>query len=84
MEPSGYRSGATAGGKWGCALAAVLGVPLIGVAFLAGVLGDCLDQEPCGHGIIWELMVPAILIPVAVGLGARVLINWYRSRRNLN
>ncbi len=81
MDDIGYRGGATIGGKWGCALSALIGVPLIGFTILVSTLGDCVPDEPCNHGIIWSLLIPSILIAVLVGIGSRAVINWIVHRR---
>jgi hypothetical protein len=80
MANGGYKGEGTPGGFWGCALAALAGVPLIGFSFLASALGDCGPDVHCNHGLIWWLFVPSILIAMFVGFGARSLINWFLNR----
>ena len=75
MTTDGYSGGATTGGKWGCAMAAIVGLPLIGFTIVASSLGDCVPNVPCRHPIIWEWMIPAILISAAVGLATRAVLN---------
>lgn len=81
MTGSRYESGVTTGGKWGCALSAVVGFPLIGLVVLASALGDCVPDTSCNRGLAWWLLVPAVMIAMAVGFGARALVNWLVSRR---
>ena len=81
MEDVGYQSGATVGGKWGCALSALVGVPLILFTVMASSLGDCSPDEPCKHGMIWGLLLPSILFAALVGFGSRAAINWIVTRR---
>lgn len=77
----GYQSGATPGGKWGCGLAALVGVPLLSFVVLLGALGDCVPNAPCHHDLDWLLMVAAWGIVAVVGFGSRVLINYVVRRR---
>jgi len=81
MDDDAYKGGSTTGGKWGCALAAVFGMPLIGFSVLVSALGDCIPDEPCSHGLIWWLIIPSLIIAATVGLGSRAAINWFLERR---
>jgi hypothetical protein len=81
MHNGGYRGGPTTGGKWGCALSAIVGVPLIFFSFIISALGDCLPDVPCKHGLIWQLFLLSILIAGGVGLGSRAAINWFLKKR---
>jgi hypothetical protein len=78
-EDSGYRGGSTTGGRWGCALSIVIGLPLIGFAFAVLSLGDCAPGVQCTSG--WTLMVLAIIIAAVVGFGSRAAINALAARR---
>lgn len=77
----GYQSGGTSGGKWGCGLAALVGVPLLGFVILLGALGDCVTDAPCHHDLDWLLMVAALVVAAVVGFGSRALINYVIRRR---
>ena len=77
----GYQSGSTPGGKWGCGLAALVGVPLLGIVILLSALGDCVPDAPCHHDLDWFLMLAALGIAAVVGLGSRALINYVIHRR---
>jgi hypothetical protein len=79
----GYQSGGTPGGKWGCGVAALTGVPLLGFVILLSALGDCIPDAPCHHDLDWLLMAAALAIAAVAGFGSRALINAIiRRRRN--
>ena len=87
MEERGYRSGETIGGKVGCATAAVIGIPLLAIAFFIAIpFGDCGPNDPCHDGEGWR-MVGAIGVAAVVagslGFLVRQLVNALvaRSRR---
>ncbi|WP_294256452.1 hypothetical protein [uncultured Sphingomonas sp.] len=71
----GYKSGGTPGGKWGCALAAMVGVPLLGFAILLSALGDCAPDASCHHDLDWLLILAALATAAVVGFTSRGLIN---------
>ena len=77
---SGYQPSTTTGGKIGCAMSALVGVPLIGIVFILSVLGDCVPDVKCSRGLDWSLMGGAIAIAAAVGFGVRSLTNWIKAR----
>ena len=77
----GYQSGGTPGGKWGCGLAALVGVPLLSFVVLLSALGGCVPNAPCHHDPDKFLMVAARGIVAVVGFGSRVLINYVIRRR---
>ena len=80
MNDERYRGGGTTGGKWGCALAAVVGLPLLGLAILVSALGDCIPEVPCNHDLEWSLILGALVISLAVGVAIRALINRFVER----
>jgi hypothetical protein len=81
MNPTNgrYDPGPSLGAKWGCAAAALVGIPLFSITILISALGDCVPDTPCNHKLIWWLIVPAIII--ATGVGVRMLINWIMRRK---
>lgn len=79
MTQDGYKGGATIGGKWGCALAAIVGVPLLGLALLINALGDCFNH--CHPKQDWTMFGAALVIAGVVGLTTRVLVNRFAARR---
>src|SRR4051812_23372597 len=56
MNDSRYRSGRTAGDKWGCGLAAIVACPLFFFLVLVQALGDCVPDLPC-HKSFWLMVV---------------------------
>lgn len=81
MREDGYRGGGTLGGKWGCALSALVGVPLLSFGLLVSALGDCVPDMDCNHRITWWLFIPGIAIAALVGFGSRAIINRMVRRR---
>ena len=77
----GYQGGGTPGGKWGCALAALVGLPLLGFVIILGALGDCDPDAPCHHNLDWLLFLASLAIAALVGVGSRALINYMIRRR---
>ena len=75
MEQGGYQGGGTAGGKWGCGLAAVVSVPLLGGALQIAALGQCADDNQFDCIPHWQLFAGAILIIATVNFGTRAPIN---------
>jgi hypothetical protein len=78
MEVDGYRSGQTTGGKCGCAAAALVGVPLIGLFMFGLVAGDCMQGDPChahdGPVLLFGFAVIAAML-LGLGLGVRAATN---------
>ena len=68
------------GGKWGCGVAALVGLPLLGFAILVSALGDCIPDAPCNHDLQWYLILGALTIALAIGIVVRVLINRFAKR----
>lgn len=75
-----YRGGPTLGGKIGCAAAAIVGVPLIGIVFIISSLGDCVPDSECRRGLDWPLLAGALAIAAAVGFSVRLFTNWIKTR----
>ncbi|PZU09690.1 hypothetical protein [Sphingomonas sp.] len=75
MSEDGYRGGGTLGGRWGCALSAVVGLPLIAGVFVLAALGDCAPGVECHRGPNWRLLAGAILIAIGIGFGTRLFVN---------
>ena len=75
MADDGYVGGSTTGGKCGCALAAIVGVPLLAVSVLINALGDCAAGTSCRKGLDWLSIGVVLAVTAALGFGARALIN---------
>ncbi len=65
----------TIGGKWGCGLSALIGVPLLGLAVFVSTYGDCLPEDACDTGLDWTLIGAAAAIAALVGFGSRFIVN---------
>ena len=74
-----YQGGGTLGGKLGCALAALVGLPLIGAALIYASMGDCPPGAECIAG--WKMIAGAAVIAGLAGAGARAAINAFARRR---
>lgn len=81
MTDRGYRGGGTLGGKWGCGIAALVGLPLLSLAILVSALGDCIPDARCDHDIEWQLILGALAIALVIGTVVRLLINQFAKRR---
>ena len=73
MDETGYKSGNTAGGRWGCAISIIVGLPLISLALIVASMGSCVPGEQCTSG--GTLLLIACGITLVVGVGARAGIN---------
>ena len=71
-DPSLDRQG-TIGGKWGCALAALVGIPLLVVAAFLSLMADC--EGPCVKSLHWPWIIQALGVTATVGFGSRAIIN---------
>ncbi|MEO5773250.1 MAG: hypothetical protein ABIQ32_03915 [Sphingomicrobium sp.] len=78
MSEDGYVGAPTKGGKWGCALAALVAVPIGIFLMIVDALGDCAPDVPCGKGFWVHVALPTIVIAILVGLPVR----WLLNRRN--
>ena len=67
---SEYQAGGTVGGKLGCAVAGIVGVPLIALMMISMALG----------GGSWPEFLIVIAIITFVGLIVRTLVNWIVRR----
>jgi ABC-type Fe3+-siderophore transport system permease subunit len=76
-----YKGSGTPGGFWGCLTSALIGAPLLAFSLFVSALGDCVPEEPCNHGLIWQLFIPAILIAALAGFGMRLAVNWIANRK---
>jgi len=77
MNSQGYDDGPTRGGKWGCAVAALIGGPLFLFLMLIDSLGDCPPDVDCGKGVWTHVVLPTMLVTIPVGL----IIRWVVNRR---
>jgi hypothetical protein len=75
MTGSGYQGGTTTGGKWGCAFAALVGVPLFSFLIIVQALGDCSPDVEYHSGFWAYVVLPTIAAALPVGLAVRVVVN---------
>ncbi|QJU58087.1 hypothetical protein HL653_09990 [Sphingomonas sp. AP4-R1] len=72
---NGYDGGGAIGGKWGCALSAALGVPLIAGAVVLSAYGECAEGVACHQGLNWRLLAGGALAAIGLGFGTLLLVN---------
>jgi hypothetical protein len=75
MSNGRYKGGGTRGGRWGCALAALFGIPVFMMATVVASLGDCMPDVECHPGFWLEVVLPTVLVAVPIGLGVRWWVN---------
>lgn len=72
MSEGGYNGGTTVEGRWGCIASALLGVPVFMFLLLVDALGDCAPDTACKKGFLTQVLLPATVIAIGVGL----LVRW--------
>ncbi|MDZ7895086.1 MAG: hypothetical protein U5M50_09125 [Sphingobium sp.] len=73
MAAEGYQGGGTVGGKWGCAFAALVGLPLFSGALIIASMGHCAPDKQCLPP--WSFFAFATIVTSTVGWGVRAVIN---------
>ncbi|WP_454278383.1 hypothetical protein [Sphingomonas sp. Marseille-Q8236] len=76
---SAYQGGGTTGGKLGCAVEAITGLPLLGAAFIYASMGHCIPEADCIDG--WKMIAAAAAISGIIGVAARGTINAFLRYR---
>jgi hypothetical protein len=82
-EDPGYRSGGTAGGRCGCAAAALPMVLLAPIWFLVTTLGNCAPEDACRRNQGWDTLVMLATLAALgalLGFSIRALVNWLVRR----
>lgn len=77
MSDERYQGGGTRGGKWGCALAALFGIPVFCSSVVLASLSDCVPGSQCHEGFWLAVILPTVLVTEPVGFGVRWLMNLY-------
>lgn len=83
MCESDYDGASTIGGKWGCAAAAIVGLPVFGALMFLGFYGDCFDNAQCdrGQGMRWlVVIVITVVSATSVGFLTRKLVNGWKHK----
>jgi hypothetical protein len=78
LGDSGYQSGGTIGGKLGCAVSAVIGLPMAGLMlfFSGSATTDCGHSKTCSPAI--ELITNLLFLSavlLVIGFGIRLGVN---------
>jgi len=79
MTEDGYDGGPMVEGGWGCIAAALLGVPIFILLLLVDALGDCVPDTACKKGFLTQVLLPAALISIGVGLLVRWVVKTARQ-----
>lgn len=82
MSDSEYQSGTTAGSKWGCAAAAIIGVPFFCFLTLVDALGDCVPDVDCKKGFLPFVMAPTVVVAAVLFFLVRLIVNKMRRATN--
>ena len=82
VSDSEYKAGMTAGSKWGCAAAAVIGAPLFFFLIIADALGDCAPDTACKKGFLPFVATPTIIVAAALFFTVRVIVNRFRRSQD--
>ncbi len=80
MDGGWYDGGFTTGGRWGCAVAALIGSPLFLLLMIVDALGDCAPNVSCRKGFLTNVALPSLIFMLAVWLVVRDIVN--RFKRN--
>ena len=78
MSDGKYQGGTTAGSKWGCAVAAVIGVPLLYFLTLVDALGDCVPDSNCKKGFLPFIVAPTVVVAAVLFFVVRLVMNKMR------
>jgi hypothetical protein len=78
VSDSEYRGGTTAGSKWGCAAAAIIGVPLFSFLLLVDALGDCIPDDNCKKGFLPFVVAPTFVAASVLFFVVRFIVNKMR------
>lgn len=73
----GYR-GLPKEDKWGCIIAALIGIPLCLFLLSLDALGDCAPGSDCNKGIWLQVALPALVTVALIFWGVRTFLR--RSR----
>ena len=74
VNDSRYRGGTTAGSKSGCAVAAVIGVPLFCFLTLVDALGDCVPDSDCKKGFVPFVVAPTVVVATVLFFVVRFIV----------
>jgi hypothetical protein len=75
----GRYNGPAAPEKWGCAAAAVVGVPLFLFLLLSDALGDCEPSPTCHHGFMRMVLAPSVVAITLLFLATRAIVRRWKS-----
>jgi hypothetical protein len=80
MSDNGYQ-GPGRGERWGCAIAAVIGIPAFIFLLLLDALGDCAPDTACSKGFLTNVLLPSVAVPLGTFLIVRGAFNNGRLNR---
>lgn len=63
------------GERWGCGLAALVGIPTLFVLFSVAALGDCSSECSWGQDPFFNVLLPFVAITGLIFLAVRWAVN---------
>lgn len=85
MDDGGYKGSGTTGGKYGCAVSALVDLPLMALMMFFSFYGHCGPGERCHDNEGWRfagILAVVAVVAGAVGLLTRHMINRRRKDRS--
>ena len=79
MSDHEYRGGPDPAGMWGCAVAALIGVPIAAYLIFVDALGDCASDTDCHKGFWSNVGLPAAAVFAVLFLTVRWAAKSLRS-----
>ena len=84
VKDSDYKAGPTSGGKWGCAVAVLVGAPLFVFLLIVDALGDCVPDTACKNGFLTFVATPTIFVGAVLFFAVRSIVNRVRRSQGGN
>ena len=78
----GYDGGRSVGGRWGCAVATIIGLPIFAFLLIGDALGDCIPDAECHKGFWQFVVLPTAIVMAIVGFGVRFIVNAIARRKD--
>jgi hypothetical protein len=69
--PKDSYNGLAGGEKWGCAVAALVAVPLFLFLLAVDAVGDCAPDSGCTKGFWTNVLLPSAMIVTLIFFGVR-------------
>lgn len=79
VSDNGYQGSTTAGSKWSCIAAALIGTPVFFVLLIVDALGDCVPDTDCKKGLLLFVALPTLVVVAVLFFVVRLLVNKARQ-----